>query len=159
MIVSHHSRRASLFRHRDEKPVSSSPLEATLTGMLISVDCKELTEQLNLLDATLTENRGRGPQSFHPRIFLSLRSARPISFRLIFFQTLLHSRKTQPFSFQENPSSFAKNTGSGGTSFKPSCPPSRRSSEAPMKIVCANPEPALRCKHFPPLGGVHATAN
>lgn len=37
-----------------------SPEESTLTSHPVSVDSKPLTETLNPLDATLTENRGRG---------------------------------------------------------------------------------------------------
>ncbi len=40
----------------------SSPLEATLTSILVNVDSKWLTAKLNLLDATLTKNTGEeGP--------------------------------------------------------------------------------------------------
>jgi hypothetical protein len=37
-----------------------SPLSATLTRMLTSVDSKELTQTLTPLDATLTKNWGVG---------------------------------------------------------------------------------------------------
>jgi hypothetical protein len=60
LIVRHHSRRTPLFRHRDEKSITASPLEATLTRVLISVDYKRLTGQLNPLDATLTKKWGWG---------------------------------------------------------------------------------------------------
>jgi hypothetical protein len=44
-------------------PPPLSSLSATLTRMLVSVDCKELTEKLSLLDATLTKNTGVHPSS------------------------------------------------------------------------------------------------
>src|SRR5216684_7612497 len=41
---------------------ASSPLEATLTSILVNVDSKWFTAKLNLLDATLTKNTGEeGP--------------------------------------------------------------------------------------------------
>jgi hypothetical protein len=44
-----------------------NPLEAILTRMLISVDCKELTGALSLLDATLTKNLRVGAHPPSPR--------------------------------------------------------------------------------------------
>ncbi len=49
----------------------SSPLEATLTRMLISVHSKELTWQLSPLESALTRKRGVGVTSLQPRAFLS----------------------------------------------------------------------------------------
>jgi hypothetical protein len=42
---------------------------------------------------------------------------RPIPFLFKFFRSLLHLRKTQPFSFQAIPNSFQKTTGGGGDGF------------------------------------------
>jgi hypothetical protein len=39
-----------------------NPLESTLLGHAATVDSKRLTERLNLLESTLTESRGGGPQ-------------------------------------------------------------------------------------------------
>ena len=47
---------------RDRQP--SSPLEATLRRILVSVDSKWLTEKLSPLDATLTKNTGGGVLHF-----------------------------------------------------------------------------------------------
>jgi hypothetical protein len=47
------------------RPASSSPLEATLTRMPISVHSKEFTGNLTPLDATLTKNTGGGV-THHP---------------------------------------------------------------------------------------------
>src|SRR5216684_6125904 len=47
---------------------ASSPLEATLTSILVNVDSKWFTAKLNLLDATLTKNTGEeGPLLTGPR--------------------------------------------------------------------------------------------
>jgi hypothetical protein len=109
-----------------------SLLEATLTRMLISVDCKELTGKLSLLDTTLTKKPGGGcniltsQNSFSQLVFprfgcSSVRCLRSTSFLFIQFRTLLQLCKTQPFSYQAIPNSFAKNTRVGGTpTFKPS---------------------------------------
>jgi hypothetical protein len=64
VITGRHLRRTAPYLHRGEKPLIASHLEATLTTMLISVDCKELTDILSPLDATLTKKRGWG--SHHP---------------------------------------------------------------------------------------------
>src|SRR5579863_4772705 len=37
-----------------------NPLDATLTGLPVSIDSKQLTQSLNPLNATFTENRGEG---------------------------------------------------------------------------------------------------
>ncbi len=55
----------------------SSPLDATLTRMLISVHSKGLTVQLTSLDATLTKNTGGGVTSFKPKL-LSVRHVPPV---------------------------------------------------------------------------------
>src|SRR6266446_3163906 len=68
VIVSHQPRPASLSHHHDETPLPAwpvkrnvTPLNATLMDHLTSVANKRLTASLNPLDATLTKNRGEGP--------------------------------------------------------------------------------------------------
>src|SRR6266581_233691 len=55
----------------------SSPLEATLVSIPVSVDSKWLTEKLSPLDATLTKNTGGGVTSFKPKL-LSVRHVPPV---------------------------------------------------------------------------------
>ncbi len=50
----------------------SSPLEATLTSILVSVDSKWFTAKLNRLDATLTKNTGGGALTDRPPLCASV---------------------------------------------------------------------------------------
>ncbi len=57
----------------------SSPLEATLMSVLVSVDSKWFTVRLSPLEATLTGNRGEGAHPSSQRFFLAVRHAPPVS--------------------------------------------------------------------------------
>jgi hypothetical protein len=65
---------------RDEKPVTATPLEATLTTMPLSVHSKGFTGKLSSLDATLTKNRGEaGAHSSSQMPFSPINSRLPDS--------------------------------------------------------------------------------
>jgi hypothetical protein len=70
-------------KHRDlpvfgRNPSHSSPLDATLIRVLLSVDSKRLREKLSSLDATLTKNQGEGA-AFSWAFRYSVDSASPIA--------------------------------------------------------------------------------
>jgi hypothetical protein len=57
----------------NRNPSHSSPLDATLMKVLLSVDSKRLREKLNPLDATLTKNQGEGAGFLGVQIFSRFR--------------------------------------------------------------------------------------